>query len=52
MPIIKLELIVERDSENTLKKHFLNHEDFEVYSTKENEELFTMVAKVKKTKEK
>lgn len=45
MPIITIKLIVEKETE--CSKHLFNHEDFEVYSTKEEDNTFTLVAKQK-----
>jgi hypothetical protein len=50
MPIINIKLIIEKELENGSFKHYLNSEDFEVYSTKEDEETFSIVAKKPKQK--
>jgi len=52
MPIINLKIIIEKELENGSFKHYLNSEDFDVYSTKEDEETFSMVTKQPKKKEK
>lgn len=50
MPIINIKLIIEKELENGSFKHYLNYEDFDVYSTKEDEETFSMVVKAPKKK--
>jgi len=47
MPRVYLvKLIVEKDSDTESYKHLLDHENFDVYSVKEDETMFTMVQKV------
>lgn len=48
--IVKLE--VEKDSDNQSFKHLLNHENFDVYSIKEDETKFALVTKVASSVEK
>ncbi len=43
MPIIKIEDIENVDKETL--KHFLNHENYDVYSIKESENMFSLVKK-------
>lgn len=47
MPIITLKLWIENEQKQKNYKHFLNHEDFDIISSKEDEELFAMQAIVK-----
>lgn len=51
MPKIQLTIIIEKELENGSFKHFLNSEDFEVYSTKEDDNTFSLVVKKTKIKE-
>lgn len=45
MPIVNIKLNIEHDLENGSYKHYLNHVDFEVFSAKEDETLFSLVKK-------
>jgi len=45
MPIINIKIIVETEKETEVYKHFLNHQNFDVYSIKEDEKMFAMVTK-------
>ena len=44
MPVIKITPI-DKDYKDKPLKHYLNHEDYSVYSIKEDEEMFALVIK-------
>ncbi len=48
MPIITIRIWVEKYSEKDSKKHYLNHQDYEVISSKEDDDLFAMAIKNEK----
>lgn len=45
MPTITLTINIEKDLEDSSYKHFLNHENYTVYSSEEDKNNFTMVSK-------
>lgn len=50
MPIITLQIGIEKDIDEESFKHLLNHENFDVFSTREDKNLFAMYAKKPKIK--
>lgn len=51
MPIVTLKIIIEKESVRDVSfKHFLNHDDYDVYGILGENEMFTMVEKKPKAK--
>lgn len=45
MPIIELKIWIEKELENSSLKHYLNSEDFDILSAKEDDNLFALHSK-------
>jgi hypothetical protein len=45
MPTIIIKINIEKELENSSFKHFLNDQDFDVYSSKEDDTNFTLIQK-------